>query len=52
MSVVLAHRLTELEITREKLDLETARLREAESQAQVLARIRRFFGLRSNAASV
>jgi CRP-like cAMP-binding protein len=52
MAVVLAHRLTELEVTREKLGLETARLREAESQAQVLARIRRFFGLRSNAASV
>ena len=52
MAVVMAHRLTELDITRERLDLEAARLREAESQAQVLARIRRFFGLRSNAASV
>jgi small-conductance mechanosensitive channel/CRP-like cAMP-binding protein len=50
MAVVLVHRLTELEITRERLDLETARLREAESQAQMLARIRRFFGLKSNAA--
>ncbi len=45
MAVVLVHRLTELEITRERLDLESARLREAESQTQVLARIRRFFGL-------
>jgi small-conductance mechanosensitive channel/CRP-like cAMP-binding protein len=50
MAVVLAHRLTELEMTRERLDLETARLREAESQAQVLARIRKFFGLKTTAA--
>jgi CRP-like cAMP-binding protein len=50
MSVVLAHRLTELDISREKLDLETARLRAAESQTQLLARIRRFFGLKSNSA--
>jgi len=51
MAVVMAHRLTELDITRERLDLEAARLREAQSQAQVLARIRRFFGLRSNSAN-
>lgn len=51
MSVVLAHRLTELDISREKLDLESARLREAESQTQLLARIRRFFGLKSSSAT-
>ena len=50
MSVVMAHRLTELDITRERLDLETARLREAESQTQMLARIRRFLGLKSSVA--
>ena len=32
MSVVMAHRQMELDMTRDKLDLETARLREAESQ--------------------
>jgi small-conductance mechanosensitive channel/CRP-like cAMP-binding protein len=52
ISVVMAHRLTELDTTREKLDLETARLRESENQTQLLARIRRFFGLRSNSARV
>jgi small-conductance mechanosensitive channel/CRP-like cAMP-binding protein len=50
MSVVLAHRQTELAISREKLDLEAARLREAESQTQFLVRIRRFFGLQGNSA--
>jgi small-conductance mechanosensitive channel/CRP-like cAMP-binding protein len=50
MSVVMAHRQMELDITRERLDLETARLREAESQTQLLSRIRRFFGLMSNSA--
>lgn len=50
MSVVMAHRSTELDSTRERLDQEATRLREAESQTQLLARIRRFFGLRSNAA--
>ncbi|HEY3825068.1 MAG TPA: mechanosensitive ion channel family protein [Bryobacteraceae bacterium] len=50
MSVVLAHRMTELDMKRESLDLETARLREAESQTQLLTRIRRFFGLKSNSA--
>jgi small-conductance mechanosensitive channel/CRP-like cAMP-binding protein len=51
MSVVIAHRQMELDMTRNKLDIETARLREAESQMQLLARIRRFFSLKSNAAS-
>lgn len=50
MSVVMAHRQMELEVTREKLDLATARLREAESQAQLLSRIRRFFGVKSISA--
>jgi CRP-like cAMP-binding protein len=50
MSVVMAHRQMELDITRERLDLETARMREAESQTQLLSRIRRFFGLMSNSA--
>jgi len=50
MSVVLAHRLTELDITRQRLHLETARLLEAESQTQILARIRRFFGFDGNSA--
>jgi len=49
MSVVMAHRQMELAVVRERLDQETARLREAESQMQLLARIRRFFGV--NAAS-
>ncbi|HWF10909.1 MAG TPA: mechanosensitive ion channel family protein [Bryobacteraceae bacterium] len=49
MSVVMAHRHMELEVTREKLDLETARQREAESQMQLLARIRRFFSLKNTA---
>lgn len=45
MSVVMAHRQMELSVVRERLDLETARLREAESQTQFLKRIRRFFGV-------
>jgi hypothetical protein len=49
---VLAHRQTELAISREKLDLEAARLREADSQTQLLGRIRRFFGLQGNSARV
>jgi CRP-like cAMP-binding protein len=48
MSVVMAHRQMELSIVRERLDQETARLREAESQTQLLARIRRFFGISNN----
>jgi CRP-like cAMP-binding protein len=50
ISVVMAHRLTELETTREKLGLEAARLRESENQMQLLARIRRFFGLNGRSA--
>ncbi|MGA2714294.1 MAG: cyclic nucleotide-binding domain-containing protein, partial [Bryobacteraceae bacterium] len=45
MSVVLAHRQMELSAVRERLDLETARLKEAENQMQLLSRIRRFFGI-------
>jgi len=48
MSVVMAHRQTELSVVREKLDEETARRREAEDQAQLLTRITRFFGLSDN----
>jgi small-conductance mechanosensitive channel/CRP-like cAMP-binding protein len=51
MSVVVAHRQTQLAISREKLDAETARRREAEDQMQLLNRIRRFFGLNTNSAS-
>lgn len=51
MSVVVAHRQMELAIKRERLDLETARLREAENQTQLLARIRRFFGLSSKSVT-
>ena len=45
MSVVLALRQMELSAVRQKLDLETARLKESENQMQLLARIRRFFGM-------
>ena len=45
MSAVMAHRQIELATLRESLDLETARLREAESQTQFLKRIQRFFGI-------
>jgi CRP-like cAMP-binding protein len=48
MSVVMAHRQIELATAREILDQETARLREAESQTQLLVRIRRFFGIANN----
>jgi CRP-like cAMP-binding protein/small-conductance mechanosensitive channel len=48
MSVVMAHRQIELTTVRESLDRETARLREAEDQAQILSRIRRFFGIAGN----
>ncbi len=44
MSVVLAHRQMELSAVQQRLDLETARLKESENQMQLLARIRRFFG--------
>jgi len=52
MSIVMAHRQMELDSTREKLDLETARRREAEQQSQLLARIRRFFGVKTSSAGV
>jgi CRP-like cAMP-binding protein len=50
MSVVMAHRQMELAMVRDKLDMETALRREAESQTQLLTRIRRFFGLNSSGA--
>jgi CRP-like cAMP-binding protein len=50
MSVIMAHRQIELFAAREKLDRETALRREAESQTQMLARIRRFFGIGSSSA--
>ena len=43
VSVVMAHRQMELAGLREKLDLETARQRERESQIQLLKRIQRYF---------
>ena len=52
MSVIMAHRQIELAAAREKLDRETALRREAESQTQMLARIRRFFCIGSSSASV
>ena len=51
MSVIMAHRQFELSAAREKLDQETALRREAEGQKQMLARIRRFFGLNKSATS-
>ena len=45
MSVVMAHRQMELEGVREKLDQETTLRREAESQMQLLKRIKRFFDM-------
>jgi len=45
MSVVMAHRQIEHDMVREKLGMEAARLREAESGQQMLMRIRKFFGL-------
>jgi CRP-like cAMP-binding protein len=52
MSVVLAHRQMELAAVRERLDLETARLKAAENQPQLLVRIRRFFGMSGVSARV
>lgn len=46
MSVVVAHRQMELTVLREQLDQETARIREAEDQMQLLARMRRFFAIK------
>jgi small-conductance mechanosensitive channel/CRP-like cAMP-binding protein len=45
MAVVIAHRQLELADVREQLDKETILRREAESQIQLLDRIRSFFGL-------
>ncbi len=50
--IIMAHRQIELAAAREKLDRETALRREAESQTQMLARIRRFFGIGSSSAGV
>jgi CRP-like cAMP-binding protein len=52
MSVVLAHRQMELAAVRERLDLDTARLKAAENQPQLLVRIRRFFGMSGFSAGV
>jgi len=52
MSVIMAHRQMELSAARESLDRETALRREAESQTQMLARIRRFFGISATSANV
>ena len=45
MAVVIAHRQVELDSVQHELDQETARLREGESQVELLEHIRRFFGL-------
>jgi hypothetical protein len=50
MSVIMAHRLIELHAARDRGDRETALRREAENQTQMLARIRRFFGISNSAA--
>jgi CRP-like cAMP-binding protein len=50
MSVVMAHREMELSAVRERLDLETSRLKESENQLQLLTRIRRFFAINSSSA--
>jgi small-conductance mechanosensitive channel/CRP-like cAMP-binding protein len=50
MSVVMALRQMELAVVRDRLDRETALSRQAEDQKQLLARIRRFFGLVSSSA--
>jgi small-conductance mechanosensitive channel/CRP-like cAMP-binding protein len=51
MSVIMAHRQIELTAARESMDRETAVRRESENQMQILARIRRFFGISSSSAS-
>jgi small-conductance mechanosensitive channel/CRP-like cAMP-binding protein len=50
MSVIMAHRRNELSMARERWDRETSLRRDAESQSQMLASIRRFFGIDSSAA--
>ena len=52
MSVIMAHRQIELSAAREKLDRDTALRREADSQTQMLDRIRRFFGISASSAGV
>jgi len=52
MSVILAHRQIELSAARETMDRETALRREVESQTQMLARIRRFFGISTSSPGV
>ena len=51
MSVIMAHRQTELNAARDRMDRESALRREAESQTQMLARIRRFFGISGSSAT-
>ncbi|HVV45919.1 MAG TPA: mechanosensitive ion channel family protein [Bryobacteraceae bacterium] len=51
MSVIMAGRLVELNAARDRWDRESALRREAESQTQMLARIRRFFGISSGISS-
>jgi small-conductance mechanosensitive channel/CRP-like cAMP-binding protein len=51
MSVILAHRQIELSNARETMDREGAIRRESENQIQILARIRRFFGIGNTSAT-
>ncbi|HVY94902.1 MAG TPA: mechanosensitive ion channel family protein [Bryobacteraceae bacterium] len=51
MSVIMAHRQLELNAARDRGDRETALRREAESQTQMLARIRRFFGISTSSTA-
>jgi CRP-like cAMP-binding protein/small-conductance mechanosensitive channel len=52
MSVIMANRLSQLNAARDRMDRESALRREADSQIQMLVRIRRFFGIHSSAAEV
>lgn len=52
MSVVLEHRQLELAAMRQRLDDESARLKDSENQMQLLARIRKFFGISGFSARV
>ncbi len=51
MAVVMAHRQEKLANVRDAFDRETSRLKAADNQPQLLARIRRFFGLESDTIS-
>jgi small-conductance mechanosensitive channel/CRP-like cAMP-binding protein len=51
MSVVMAHRQKELAHVREAFDRETSRQREEDNSPQLLAQIRRFFGIESDTIS-